>query len=210
MKRIPLSKLKSQGFETQIVVIDGGSIDGTIELAMDLGCHLIEQSGDGKGAGKSGGNLILKAGDKGATNDKNGTIFMNNMVTFGGVAPTGFGLPSLTPLVYSGSLCYVAPSRSFQYITVPGGGDNRIDEIRSTYISTNAGTMLYLCVDSGSTSDVTVHSGSTNSGSGYSIRLGAATRTLTKGTGSGGSATGGSILQLMFVNSVWKEVSYIA
>ncbi|MAK41906.1 MAG: glycosyltransferase family 2 protein [Candidatus Thermoplasmatota archaeon] len=51
VKRIPLNKLKSQGFETQIVVIDGGSIDGTVELAMDLGCHLIEQSGDGKGAG---------------------------------------------------------------------------------------------------------------------------------------------------------------
>jgi hypothetical protein len=135
---------------------------------------------------------------------------MNNMVTFGGVTPTGFGMPQLEPAEYSAPLCYVEPSRSFQYITVQTGGKNRIDEIRSTYFFTQAGMMLYLCVDSGSTSDVTVHSGSTNSGSGYSIRLGATTRTLIKGTGSGGSATGGSILQLMFVNSVWKEVSYIA
>ena len=183
------------------------------------GNNLTLQAGGGKGANSQGGNLILKAGAgesyDGLAAYKNGTIFMNNMVTFGGVAPFGSTLPPLTPLEYNATgagECYVEPSRSFQYITVAAGGKNRIDEIRSTYISTNAGTMLYLCVDSGSTSNVTVHSNSTITGLGRGIKLGAATRPLTKGENSGNSttATGGSILQLMFVNGIWKEVSYIA
>ena len=49
--RIPFEELKSMGYSTRVVVVDGGSKDNTVELAKELGCMVILQWGKGKGAG---------------------------------------------------------------------------------------------------------------------------------------------------------------
>ena len=49
--RIPLEELKAKGYSCRVVVVDGGSTDNTLEIARDLGCEIIQQWGEGKGAG---------------------------------------------------------------------------------------------------------------------------------------------------------------
>ena len=50
--RIPFEAIKAEGWNTRILVVDGGSTDGTIELASKLNCEIIKQhSGRGKGRG---------------------------------------------------------------------------------------------------------------------------------------------------------------
>ena len=49
--RIPFEELKVQGYETKVVIVDGGSKDNTVNIAEDLGCLVIKQWGRGKGAG---------------------------------------------------------------------------------------------------------------------------------------------------------------
>ena len=41
----------SKGYTTRVVVVDGGSNDNTVKIAVDLGCEVIEQWGEGKGTG---------------------------------------------------------------------------------------------------------------------------------------------------------------
>ena len=50
-ERIPFEKLESMGYESKVVVVDGGSQDNTVNLAKELGCSVITQWGEGKGAG---------------------------------------------------------------------------------------------------------------------------------------------------------------
>ena len=50
--RIPRNAIESSGYLLRVVVIDGGSTDGTKEIAQSLDCETIEQvSGRGKGNG---------------------------------------------------------------------------------------------------------------------------------------------------------------
>tara|TARA_B100002052_G_C15878109_1_gene597925 strand:+ start:1197 stop:1913 length:717 start_codon:yes stop_codon:yes gene_type:complete len=52
VERIPFEEIASEGWNARIVVVDGGSTDGTIELASELNCEIIRQnSGTGKGRG---------------------------------------------------------------------------------------------------------------------------------------------------------------
>ena len=49
-RRIPIEELKQKGYTTRVVVVDGGSSDNTVKIAVDLGCEVIQQWGEGKGA----------------------------------------------------------------------------------------------------------------------------------------------------------------
>ncbi len=49
--RIPFDELKKSGWNSRVLVVDGGSTDNTIQIAEDLGCSIINQWGKGKGAG---------------------------------------------------------------------------------------------------------------------------------------------------------------
>lgn len=48
---IPIDELEEMGWEPRIVVVDGGSIDGTVDIAHELGCLVLHQHGKGKGWG---------------------------------------------------------------------------------------------------------------------------------------------------------------
>ncbi len=62
--RIPIEELKQKGYSTRVVVVDGGSRDKTLDLAFELGCEVIKQWGDGKGAGmRQGFKKFLETGD---------------------------------------------------------------------------------------------------------------------------------------------------
>ena len=43
--RIPFDELESAGFDSRVVVVDGGSTDSTLEVAEGLGCTIITQWG---------------------------------------------------------------------------------------------------------------------------------------------------------------------
>ena len=50
--RIPVSRISELGYQTEIVVIDGGSTDSTREIALDKGARVLKQNGTtGKGNG---------------------------------------------------------------------------------------------------------------------------------------------------------------
>ena len=49
--RIPFSKLNKMGYDCRVVIVDGGSNDDTLEIARGFDCEIIEQWGEGKGAG---------------------------------------------------------------------------------------------------------------------------------------------------------------
>ena len=62
--RIPFEKLKSRGYSSRVVIVDGGSKDGTLDAARKLGCEIIEQWGEGKGVGiRQGFKKFLESGD---------------------------------------------------------------------------------------------------------------------------------------------------
>ena len=61
--RIPTSKLNAMGWQTEALVVDGGSDDGTIALAESLGCSTIRQHGKGKGAAMRHGFSLFLKGD---------------------------------------------------------------------------------------------------------------------------------------------------
>ena len=62
--RIPFAKIEELGYESRVVVVDGGSTDNTLEVAKELDCEIIEQWGEGKGAGiRQAFKLFLEKGD---------------------------------------------------------------------------------------------------------------------------------------------------
>ena len=62
--RIPIEELKNRGYSTRVVVVDGGSSDNTVSIAEELGCEVIQQWGEGKGAGmRQGFKKFLEVGD---------------------------------------------------------------------------------------------------------------------------------------------------
>ena len=62
--RIPFEELKSKGYSSRVVIVDGGSKDKTVEIAKELGCEIIEQWGEGKGIGiRQGFEKFLELGD---------------------------------------------------------------------------------------------------------------------------------------------------
>ena len=50
LPRIPVKKLSMKGWEIETLVIDGGSKDGTEDIAERFGCDFMLQQGKGKGA----------------------------------------------------------------------------------------------------------------------------------------------------------------
>jgi len=62
--RIPIEELKQKGYSTRVVVVDGGSRDKTLDIAVELGCEVIKQWGEGKGAGmRQGFKKFLETSD---------------------------------------------------------------------------------------------------------------------------------------------------
>lgn len=60
-KRIPLEQIKNLGWNSEVLVVDGNSSDGTERIALDSGFKFIKQIGYGKGAGiRTGFNYALK------------------------------------------------------------------------------------------------------------------------------------------------------
>lgn len=49
MASIPFQHLKEEGWETEVVVVDNGSTDGTGELARTLGARVVHQPARGYG-----------------------------------------------------------------------------------------------------------------------------------------------------------------
>ncbi len=49
ISRIPKGKINQMGFDTSVLVVDGGSTDNTVNIANELGAEIIHQWGDGKG-----------------------------------------------------------------------------------------------------------------------------------------------------------------
>ncbi len=49
IKDIPVNKLEELGFETEIIVIDNGSVDNTAQEALDAGAKVIHESNQGYG-----------------------------------------------------------------------------------------------------------------------------------------------------------------
>ncbi len=47
--RIPLEQIKAQGYEVNVVVVDGNSTDATGDIAISKGARLLKQKGKGKG-----------------------------------------------------------------------------------------------------------------------------------------------------------------
>ena len=62
--RIPFEELKSRGYSSRVVIVDGGSKDNTLGIAKEPGCEIIEQWGKGKGIGiRQGFEKFLEIGD---------------------------------------------------------------------------------------------------------------------------------------------------
>ena len=49
ISRIPKGKINQMGFDTSVLVVDGGSTDNTVNIANELGAEVIQQWGEGKG-----------------------------------------------------------------------------------------------------------------------------------------------------------------
>ena len=82
--RIPTDQLNDLGWQVEALVIDGGSDDGTIELAASLGCSTIRQHGKGKGAAMRHGFSLFLEGeyDSLVMLDADGTYHPEEITTF--------------------------------------------------------------------------------------------------------------------------------
>jgi len=60
---IPNGVLSSKGVEIGIMIVDGGSIDSTLDIAREAGCTIVEQKTTGKGLGLRLGFEIFLASD---------------------------------------------------------------------------------------------------------------------------------------------------
>lgn len=72
IKAIPRDELESAGYEVQILVVDGGSDDGTMELAREMGAEVIVEPRRGYGRAYKTGFAHAR-GDIIATADADGT-----------------------------------------------------------------------------------------------------------------------------------------
>ena len=63
LSSMPNGDLSSRGVEIEVLVVDGGSVDSTVELARDAGCRVIQQDGRGKGLGLRMGFTAFLEGD---------------------------------------------------------------------------------------------------------------------------------------------------
>lgn len=82
--RIPIEELRSLGWTVSILVVDGGSDDGTIEIAQQLHCKTMRQHGKGKGvAMRQGFSSFLESGDDALIMlDADGTYHPEEMIRF--------------------------------------------------------------------------------------------------------------------------------
>ena len=60
---IPNEDLSSNGVEIGIMIVDGGSIDSTLDIAKEAGCTIVEQKTTGKGLGLRLGFEVFLASD---------------------------------------------------------------------------------------------------------------------------------------------------
>jgi len=60
---IPNEDLSSNGVEIGIMIVDGGSIDSTLDIAREAGCTIVEQKTTGKGLGLRLGFEVFLASD---------------------------------------------------------------------------------------------------------------------------------------------------
>ena len=51
LARIPRERIEEMGYSIRVVVVDGGSTDMTVKVAEENGCIVVNQWGEGKGAG---------------------------------------------------------------------------------------------------------------------------------------------------------------
>ena len=59
---IPIDELKQIGWKTEVWIIDGGSKDLSIEIAVEYDCEIIKQAGYGKGAAmRTGFNKFIES-----------------------------------------------------------------------------------------------------------------------------------------------------
>ena len=82
--RIPADQLSDLGWQIEALVIDGGSDDGTIEVAASLGCSTVRQHGKGKGAAMRHGFSLFLEGEYDALVmlDADGTYHPEEIPTF--------------------------------------------------------------------------------------------------------------------------------
>ncbi len=50
LPRLPVREMSELGWESKVLIIDGGSKDLTTQVAQESGCELLQQQGKGKGA----------------------------------------------------------------------------------------------------------------------------------------------------------------
>ena len=60
---MPNADLSSKGVEIGIMIVDGGSIDSTLDIAREAGCTIVEQKTTGKGLGLRLGFEVFLASD---------------------------------------------------------------------------------------------------------------------------------------------------
>ena len=80
--RIPIQELRASGWVVSVLVVDGGSDDGTIEIANQLNCRTMRQHGKGKGvAMRQGFSAFLESGDDALVMlDADGTYHPEEMI----------------------------------------------------------------------------------------------------------------------------------